>query len=164
MKITKRVLLTVFVLMLVIASVMGAVACTNKNTPSEGEPALGGGTQQESATEVLITLDATVMPDYEGKFLPAYMDVLKEKGLFTYEASESQYGLYITSVNGKAAEGMDWWGVFTDDLTDESVANEASLTYEYNGKTYYMTNVGISSVPLREGKRYLFVFNPPMPY
>ena len=39
MKITKRVLLTVFVLMLVIASVMGAVACTNKNTPSEGEPA-----------------------------------------------------------------------------------------------------------------------------
>jgi len=166
MKITKRILLTILVLMLVVASVMGVVACNKQVTTSKHgqQQNIDNGEEAQNATEVLITLDATIMPDYEGKFLPDYMDVLKAKGLFTYEAKDSDYGLFVTSINGKEATGYDWWGVFTDDLTDEKVANIAGQAYQYNGKTYYMTNVGISSVPLKEGKSYLFVFNPPSMY
>ena len=89
------------------------------------------------------------------------LNALKEKNSkFTYEASTSQYGLFITSVCGIAAEGSAYWTVYTDDKRADAngVYNVyEEYTYEYSGKTYYSCDLGVSSQSVVDGEHFLFV-------
>ena len=78
---------------------------------------------------------------------------------FTFEGSESEYGFYITSVNGYVpnADANEFWGVYTDLGEYEGVAYSSAEfgTYEYNGKTYASASLGVSGMPLIEGYVYI---------
>ncbi len=141
MKVTKKILLTVLALALVVASVMGMVACNQE------EP--------DKSTEVVITVDSEVMADVEGKFLIDYMNAMKEKNLLEFEGSEGTYGLYIESVNGRKADStVEFWAIYTDDAENSS---EAYGVYEVNGKKCASASLGVSSLPLKADATYVLV-------
>ncbi|MBQ7557890.1 MAG: DUF4430 domain-containing protein [Lachnospiraceae bacterium] len=65
--------------------------------------------------------DAGAVKDYEGltkaKYLRELLDELQEKGDFSYSGVEESYGLYITTVNGLAADnGSDhaYWAIYVN--------------------------------------------------
>lgn len=81
-------------------------------------PAPQTGTKAYSLT---VVDDQGAEKAYSGKtdaeFLSGLMDELKEGGDFTYEASESDYGLFIESVNGLAAnydENGSYWAIYVN--------------------------------------------------
>ena len=144
MKLSQRILLAVVVLALVLSCALGMAACNQKEPLKD--------------TEVVITVDPNVMSDIAGKTLADYMAAMKEKKLLSYEASTGDYGLFITSVNGREADSTkEYWALFTD---DSEFSNEAWGTYETNGKTYAMASVGVSSMMLKTGKSYVLVIQP----
>lgn len=55
--------------------------------------------------------------DTDAEYLVGVMDELKESSDFTYEGSESDYGLYITSINGITADyNTDgaYWAIYVN--------------------------------------------------
>lgn len=82
---------------------------------------------------------------YEGttdaEYLREVMDELAEEGDFSYEGTEGDYGLYIDSVNGLAADyntdGAYWsvyvngeYGQYSADLQPVADGDEFRLAYE----------------------------------
>ena len=143
MKNTKKIVLTVLALALVLSTLLGLMACNVE--PKKG-------------TEVVITLDSNVMADITGKSLADYMAALEEKGEFTYVASKQSWGLFVESINGRTADSKtEYWAVYTDDA---DFSFEGANEYEFNGITYLEAGFGVSSIMLKEGKSYLFVLTP----
>ena len=83
--------------------------------------------------------------EYKGttdtKYLRELMDELAEEGDFSYEGTEGDYGLYIDSVNGLAADyntdGAYWsvyvngeYGQYSADLQPVADGDEFRLAYE----------------------------------
>ena len=142
MNTAKKLLLIVLALAISLAAVLGMVAC------KQGEAVVD--------TEVILTVDTSVMADIAGKSLADYMVALKEKNKLSYEGTVGEYGLYVTSINGRAADAKtEYWSLFTDDA---EFSNEAYGTYKAtDGTTYAMASVGASSLMLKEGKKYVWV-------
>ena len=140
MKATKKVLLTVLALSLVVAAVLGMVACSKP--------------VQMRETEILITLDKSIMSDIEGKTLKDYLDLLQEKEYLTYEATAGM--LYTLNDRKADSTAGEWWLIYTDDA-DHS--NEDWGKYTVEDKTYYSSTLGYESLPLKEGATYVFVIS-----
>lgn len=81
-----------------------------------------------------------VVPTAEDKFVLDVMNRAKEKGLFTFESKDSDYGKYVTSIENINAEGRDGW-MFTinDELSKLGVSSatitEAKTILWYMGKS-----------------------------
>ena len=78
---------------------------------------------QEGAKSITVEVkdDQEAVKTYEvhtdADYLAGVMDELKEKGDFTYEGSESEYGLYITSINGLEANydtDHAYWAIYVN--------------------------------------------------
>ena len=141
MKITKRITLTVIVLALMLAVVLGLVACGAKPV-------------QIRDSEIILTYDKDVMADIENKTLLDYMNALQEKELLTFSAP----GGFVVTMNDRTPDATkgEYWFIYTD---DEDYSNEAWGTYEIEGKTYKSATKGISELPIKEGKSYIFVIS-----
>ena len=142
MNTTKKVLLVVLALAISVASVLGLMACKQGEAIPE--------------TEIILTVDSSVMADIDGKSLADYMAALKEKNKLSYEGSVEEWGLYVQTINGRTIDPKtEYWALYTDDA---DFSNEAYGTYKAtNGKTYAMAGVGASSLMLKEGKTYIWV-------
>ncbi len=142
MNTVKKISLVFLAIAISVAAVLGMVACKQSETVKD--------------TEIILTVDSSVMADIEGKSLVDYMAALKEKNKLSYEGSVSQYGLYVQSINGREADSKtEWWALYTDDA---EFSNEAYGTYTASdGATYAMASVGASSVMIKEGKKYVWV-------
>ena len=143
MNTTKRILFTLVVLSLVIASVLGLVACNKLSNPV-----------QMRETEIIIPLDSAIMSDISGKHLVDYLNALKDKEFLTYEMK----GSMIVTINGRTADGAknEYWMIYTDD--EENSSTEYG-TYTVNDVTYGSSNFGVNDLPLKEGKKYIFVIS-----
>ena len=140
MKATKKIILTILALALVVTAVLGMVACSKP--------------VQMRETEILITLDKSIMSDIEGKTLKDYLDLLQEKKYLTYEAT----GGMLFTINERKADSTkgEWWLIYTD---DEEHSNEGWGTYQVEEKTYKSSTLGYESLPLKDGATYVFVIS-----
>ena len=141
MNTAKKILLVVLALAISVAAILGMAACKS---------------EADVDTEVIISIDQTVLSDLADKSLADYMAAMKEKNKITYEGTVGEYGLYVESINGRKADAKtEYWGLFTD---DEEFSNEAYGTYKAtDGTTYAMASVGASSLKIKVGKKYVWV-------
>ena len=143
MKTAKRITLVVLAFALLVSAVVGMVACNKFTNPV-----------QMTETEIIVPLDAEVMPDISGKHLKDYLDALQEKECLTYEAQ----GGMIYTINGRTADASqgEYWLIYSD---DPDYSNEAWGTYVVGDTTYKSTTLGYESLPLTEGKTYVFMIS-----
>lgn len=88
------------------------------------------------------------------------LTVFQEEEKLTFSGSESEYGFYITSVNGVEAAGDSYWAVYTTlgTLDGTSYSDAQWGTFEYEGKTLASASYGVSGLPLVEGEYYALVW------
>lgn len=81
-------------------------------------------------------------------------------GEITMDGSESEYGFYLTSLNGREATDEYYWAVYTTlgILDGVEYSNAAWGTWEYGGETLASASYGVSGLPLIEGELYALVW------
>ena len=138
MKTSKKIVLAVVVLALLLTLALGMVACSKP--------------VQLKDTAVIVHVDSKVMSDVSGKHLVDYLNALQEKDYLTYNAP----GGFIDTINDlkpDASKG-EYWFIYTD---DEEHANADWGTFDLDGKTLGSATLGITDLPLKEGATYVFV-------
>ena len=139
------------------ALVCFAVGCgkiTNKNIEDENS--------------IVFTATSSTVKINKYTTLEDYIVALKDAGELTFEGENSGYGLYITSMNGKANEVISStansskgysWTVYIDFLDYDDVLYAGdSETATYNETTLYKSSYGVSYIPCLEGHTYAFVY------
>lgn len=88
------------------------------------------------------------------------LTVFQEEEKLTFSGSESEYGYYITSVNGVEAADDHYWAVYTTlgTLDGTSYSDAQWGTFEYEGKTLASASYGVSGLPLVAGEYYAIVW------
>lgn len=96
-----------------------------------------------------------------------YLLKLKDKGELDFEGSTSDYGLYITSVDGlKEQYSADfssgyYWSLYLDFTTldgDAAVYADEDNICEYEDVTYYYASYGFSGIPCIDGHTYILAY------
>ena len=112
----------------------------------------------ESVTETMIVMK--VVEAEEGATALSALTKLKTDGEITFEAQESTYGAYITSINGKAEESSGnsgySWMLYT---SDEANANKTWGTCEYDGKVYGSAAAGANMLKAVQGAYYIWSYD-----
>lgn len=136
--------------------------------------AVGCGTAEIKKTEIddnssIVIVPASATLEINGDTtLEDYIAALKDAGKLTYEGNKSDYGLFITSMDGKenkvvsstanSSEGYSWT-IYIDFLTLDGVIYAGdSEVCDYNGTTLYKASYGVSAIPCLEGHTYAFVY------
>ena len=96
----------------------------------------------------------------EGKSLYDALAVFAERGELTMDGSWSQYGFYLTSLNGTDADEGHYWAVYTSLEERDGVAysDPSYGTWEYEGKQLFGASYGVSGLPLVAGECYALVY------
>ena len=112
---------------------------------------------ESSETRVVIQANITSgsMQDAMAKF--------KEEGKLTYEGSESEYGFYLTSVNGYTPDASknEFWAVYTTlgEYGGVTYSSAEYGTYDYQGTSCASASYGISGLPMVEGYLYILTIS-----
>ena len=93
-------------------------------------------------------------------FSDVFVQLVNEKKV-TAEYEYGKYGLYVTSINGTAMSGTQYWALYSD-VADEKVSalvstSEYDKPYTLDGTVYYSAITGASGMPCRDGATYLWV-------
>lgn len=96
----------------------------------------------------------------EGKSLYDALAVFAERGELTMDGSWSQYGFYLTSLNGTDADEGHYWAVYTSLEERDGVAysDPSYGTWEYEDKQLFGASYGVSGLPLVAGEWYALVY------
>lgn len=118
----------------------------------------GCGGQKPSA-EIVRSDENTVIirVNETGGSLEDAMNALAESGELSFDGSESEYGFFITSVNGVSADpASQYWAVYTTlgDYEGVSYSNAEYGTFDHDGATLNSASYGISGLPAAEGELY----------
>jgi hypothetical protein len=125
------------------------------------------GNSGEEAKEISVSLTVSYT-GYEktfnasGKFATVedVMQFLAQGEEFTFTASEGDYGSFITEVCGYAVSGNEFWGIYTDTITNDS-NGLPNVFEEYTtvvgGKTYYSCTQGVSGQKVYNGENVLLI-------
>ncbi len=86
---------------------------------------------------------------------------LKAAGKIDYTSSESQYGAFIESVNGKKAGANEFWAVYTSLVDYENVTYSSTEfgSYEYEGSKLGSANFGVDGLPIVDGMLYVLALS-----
>ena len=112
---------------------------------------------ESSETLVVIQANTTSgsMQDAMAKF--------KETGEITYEGSESEYGFYLTSVNGYTPDASknEFWAVYTTlgEYGGVSYSSAEYGTYDYKDTSCASASYGITGLPMVEGYLYILTIS-----
>ena len=108
---------------------------------------------QTFENSVVIKVDAKYLTiDKDTVFLD-YMNKLKEDGEMDFTIVDGM----VTSING-TENPADWskcWMLYTD---DEAFSNSQWGEIVVDGKTYYSATLGAESLPIKDGKTYVWGF------
>ena len=129
-----------------------------------------GTTKTNEPTEISIVFVATssTLEIDENTTLEDYIVALRDKGDIMFEGENGDFGLFITSMDGKAnevisstpnsSEGYSWT-IYIDFLTLDGVIYAGdSETVTFNDITLYKAIYGISAIPCLENHTYAFVY------
>ncbi len=128
----KKILAFAIALVVVIAGFIGAWLIL-RDKPQEGTKAVTLEVVDDKAAKTTYALKT------DAEFLRGVMDEAKAKG-FTYEGSESAYGLMISHVNGLRADYQQdgaYWAIYVNGAYGEygadsqPVADGDTFTFEY---------------------------------
>ena len=111
------------------------------------------------SSETLVVIQANTtngsMQDAMAKF--------KEEGKLTYEGSESEYGFYLTSVNGYTPDASknEFWAVYTTlgEYGGVTYSSAEYGTYDYQGTSCASASYGITGLPMVEGYLYILTIS-----
>lgn len=138
-----------------VAALMGCVCALAACAPSE---------KGEVQAELVISDETHVVIEVTAGD-PAYSlyDVLAlfvENGEISVEGSESEYGFYITSVNGTQADTESYWAVYTTLGTMDGVrySDPTYGTWSYEGRELASASYGVSGLPAVTGEVYALVW------
>ena len=111
----------------------------------------------EQVTETMVVMKVTQAE--ENATALSALTKLKEEGQIEFVVTESVYGSYITSINGKQEvssgnSGYSWM-LYTSD-TELSITEFG--TVEYNGVEYGQASLGASSLVVKEGHLYIWYY------
>lgn len=146
----KRKINVIFTLLLsLVMSVVCFVACQK-----QGETKA---VTLEKVSETLVVMKVTEAE--ENATALSALTKLKEEGLIEFVVTESVYGSYITSINGKQEvssgnSGYSWM-LYTSD-TELSITEFG--TVEYDGVEYGQASLGASSLVVKEGHLYIWYY------
>ena len=111
----------------------------------------------KSQSETSIVIEAM----QSGGSLADALEALKDAGSLDFSASESEYGLFIESVNGRAADpsANEYWAIYTTlgELDGVSYSSSEYGAFEADGKTLASASYGASGLPMQEGELYALV-------
>lgn len=120
-----------------------------------------------SISIVLVATSSTLEID-ENTTLGDYVIALRDKGEIVFEGENSDFGLYITSMGGKAnevisstansAEGYSWTIYIDFTVLDGVIYAGDNETIVNNGITLYKATYGVSAIPCLENHTYAFVY------
>ena len=85
--------------------------------------------------------------------------IFEQNGEITFDGTQSEYGFYLTSLNGVEADAENYWALYTTLGTLDGVSySDASYgTWEYDGRTLASASYGVSGLPLVEGELYALI-------
>lgn len=113
------------------------------------------GAKVVESSETLLVIEATST----GGSLEDALNSLAEAGELSYDGSESEYGFYITSVNGYTpdASANEYWAIYTTLGEYEGVQYSSAEfgSYNYSEKTCASASYGVSGIPMVESELYI---------
>lgn len=124
----------------------------------------------DEQTSYVFTPSSSVMELTDTTTVQDYLNALKDNGEITFEGYESDFGYYITSVNGLKEETISStassyegyaWSIYIDFIQlegDYAYYGSDYSTCDYNGTTLYLASYGISGLPCIEGHTYALVY------
>ena len=124
----------------------------------------GGGAAGTSDAELLVSDGTRVVvranADDGTQSLYSVLEAMQKEEKLTFAGSESEYGYYITSVNGVEATDDHYWAVYTTlgTLDGTSYSDAQWGTWEYEGNTLASASYGVSGLPMIEGEYYALVW------
>ncbi len=111
----------------------------------------------EQVTQTLVVMKVTETE--ENATALSALTKLKNDGLIDFVAIDSQYGAYITSINGKeeisSGNSGYSWTLYT---SDTEFSSTEFGTVEYNGVTYGQASLGASSLVVKKGHYYIWAY------
>ena len=107
----------------------------------------------ECVTETMVVMKI-VEAEENATALSALMK-LKEQGEIEFTYTDSTYGAYVTSINGKAEITGYSWMLYTSD-TERSSTEFGSI--EYKAKTYGQASEGASSLVVKAEEYYIWSY------
>lgn len=84
----------------------------------------------------------------------ALADFCEENGI-ALEGTWSEYGFFMTRLGNLKPEGSQWIAFYHD--IDDITLYDPQHNMDFDGKTWFSSSLGVSSMPLRDGATYLFV-------
>ncbi len=130
------------------------VACGEKKDVSSSNSKLAKENVKVVDNMVIITVDSDYFKLDENTVLVDYMTALKNDGAL--EFTLSQDGM-VNSINGQE-NPADWtkcWMLYSNDV---ELSNEAWGTVSVDGVTYFSAVLGAESLPIKDGKIYVWEF------
>ena len=117
---------------------------------------------------IIFVASSSVLEINEDSTLEDYIVALRDAGELTFNGDKGDYGLFITSMNGKAneiisstpssSEGYSWT-LYIDFTSHGGVIYAGdSKCVTYNGTTLYQASYGVSSIPCLKNHTYAFVY------
>ena len=146
MKKTKTLLAMVFSFILMLTATIFA-ACNNESYAVD--------VNLLESTDKLVAIEATKT----GGSLEDALKKLKETGELDYDGDMSEFGFYLTSVNGYTPDASknEYWAIYSTLSEYEGVlySNADYGTYEYKDTVCASASYGVSGMPLVEGELYI---------
>lgn len=135
----------------------------SSETPDDSSEIEETSSQSDEKYSVVFTADDAVVikaNTTEGSLEDA-LNALKDSNALDFTGSQSEYGLYIESVNGKTADAdkNEYWAVYTTltEIDGVSYSSAEYGTYDYDGTECASASFGASGLPMVEGNLYAVV-------
>lgn len=142
------------------ATTTDASSETTSDASSEAEKT---SSQSDEKYSVVFTADDAVVikANTTKGSLEDALNTLKDSKALDFTGSQSEYGLFIESVNGKTADAdkNEYWAVYTTltELDGVSYSSAEYGTYDYDGTECASASFGASGLPMVEGELYAIV-------
>ncbi len=150
----KSTIITVSIILTLVLAMSIFVACDKIKNLGAPETEVG-----EKTVTVIIGEDKYAVTT-DAEYVHDLLLEMKEKGKIVYEFSDSAYGATIEKLNALENDSVTWtkWiGVYHD--VEEMDLISAGFDVEYDGKTYHSSNLGVETLPVRNGATYYFKQN-----
>lgn len=125
-------------------------------------------TEIDDNDSIVIVAASSTLKIGNDNTLEDYIVALRDAGKLTFEGDKGDYGLFITSMDGKAnevisstansSEGRSWTLYIDFTTLDGVIYASDSEICTYKGTVLYRANYGISAIPCLENHTYAFVY------
>ncbi len=121
--------------------------------------ACGDNTEAGTKSVTIIIGDDVFSEETEALYVHDLLEEMCERGDIEYEFEMDTYGATVEKLNNllSTSDWTMWIGVYIDVDDVELISPGYETTHQ--GKTYYSSGLGVSSLPVMDGVTYLFVQN-----